>query len=84
MKRVFFFAVSLLILFSCQAELDQLTVDSPDVFQPVTEESSVVFHASTESYSIPDTRVYADEDMKVLWNADDRISIFEKTTYNYQ
>lgn len=84
MKRVFFFAVSLLILFSCQAELDQLTVDSPDVFQPVTEESSVVFHASTESYSIPDTRVYADEDMKVLWNADDRISIFKKTTYNYQ
>ncbi|MBO6221685.1 MAG: leucine-rich repeat domain-containing protein [Bacteroidales bacterium] len=84
MKRVFFFAVSLFILFSCQAELDQLSVDSPDVLQPVSEESSVVFHASTESYSTPETKVYADEDMKVLWNADDRISIFNKTTYNYQ
>ena len=63
MKRVFFFAVSLFILFSCQAELDQLSVDSPDVLQPVSEESSVVFHASTESYSTPETKVYADEDM---------------------
>ncbi|MBP5486291.1 MAG: hypothetical protein J6Y06_01465, partial [Bacteroidales bacterium] len=46
--------------------------------------SGIVFHASTESASLPETRIYADENMKVLWNADDRISIFEKKTYNYQ
>ena len=30
------------------------------------------------------TKVYADTGLKVLWNADDRISMFDKTTYNYQ
>ena len=80
MKRVLFLAVSLLILSSCQVELDQMFVDS----EAGASVSGIVFHASTESASLPETRIYADENMKVLWNADDRISIFEKKTYNYQ
>ena len=41
------------------------------------------FHATTEE-NAPSTKVYADENMKVLWNADDRISIFNFSTYNFQ
>jgi len=29
-----------------------------------------------------DTKVFADKDLKVLWDADDCISIFNKYTYN--
>ena len=30
----------------------------------------------------PETRAYVDENMKILWNQDDRISLFNKYTYN--
>ncbi len=40
------------------------------------------FQASVEGCGTPDTKVYADENMKVLWNADDRISIFNLNTFN--
>ncbi len=38
-----------------------------------------VFYATIEH---ADTRVYADENLMVLWHNDDRISIFDKYTYN--
>ena len=40
-----------------------------------------VLYATIED---PGTKVYLDEDLKVLWNADDRISVFEFDTYNQQ
>ena len=43
-----------------------------------------VFYATLESYADPETRIYVDEHIKILWDADDRISIFEKTYYNQQ
>ena len=43
-----------------------------------------VFYASLESFSDPDTRVYLDENIKILWDGDDQISIFNKTTENQQ
>ena len=43
-----------------------------------------LFYATTESYVEPETRVYADKDLMVLWNEDDRISIFKQYTYNQQ
>ncbi|MBR2224297.1 MAG: leucine-rich repeat protein [Bacteroidales bacterium] len=43
-----------------------------------------VFYASLESASGPDTKVYIDEDIKILWDEGDRISIFNKTTLNQQ
>ncbi|MBE6244862.1 MAG: fimbrillin family protein [Bacteroidales bacterium] len=46
--------------------------------------AETVFYASTEGTATPGTKVYADEDLRVLWNADDRISIFNKTTTNAQ
>ena len=41
-------------------------------------------YASLESYSEFDTRVYVDEDIKMLWDAEDQISIFNNTTLNQQ
>ena len=43
-----------------------------------------VFYSSLESSSEPDTRVYVDDKVKILWDAEDRISIFNKTTLNQQ
>ena len=40
-----------------------------------------VFFATIEDAS---TRVYVDDELRVLWNADDRVSIFNRTTYNRQ
>ena len=39
------------------------------------------FYATIEGAA---TKVYVDEDLKVLWHADDRVSIFNKYTYNQQ
>ena len=39
--------------------------------------------ASIENVSAtPETKVYADESLKVLWDNDDRITLFNKYTYN--
>lgn len=59
---------------------------SESVQPDVINSSDKVFYASIEESqpSYPDTKVYADEDLKILWNADDRITIFNKNTYNQQ
>ena len=38
-----------------------------------------VFFATIEGAS---SRVYADAELRVLWNADDRVSIFNRSTFN--
>lgn len=38
--------------------------------------------ACIDDSATPDSKVYADENLKVLWNHDDRISLFNKYTYN--
>ena len=43
-----------------------------------------VFYASLEQPVPTDTRVYADENLMVLWHADDRVSIFDRYTYNQE
>ena len=64
-----------LIMNSCVSEFNTVLVDNNGGIQ--------TFHASTEGFE-PDTKVFADANMKVLWNADDRLTIFNKSTYNYQ
>ena len=39
------------------------------------------FYATTEQNS-QETKVYADEDLKVLWNAGDLLTVFNQSTYN--
>ena len=43
----------------------------------------MVFYASLES-SEPDTKVFLDEHIKILWDVNDQISIFNKSTLNQQ
>ena len=47
-------------------------------------QDDVVFYASFEQPSEDGTRVYANEDLLLRWTADDRISIFNRNTFNQQ
>ena len=76
MKRLLSLATLLLLLASCTTEIDQQFGAS----RAVGSGEKTVFVASTEGTSSPETKVYADENLKVLWNAGDRISIFNMTT----
>ena len=80
MKRLLSLATLLLLLVSCTAEIDQQFGGS----RASAPGNKPVFQASVEGCVTPETKVYADENMKVLWNADDRISIFNMTTLNAQ
>ena len=77
MKKSFFLLSSLLFLAaSCSVhELD--TMDAPSL-------GDKVFHATFESFSSPDTKVYLDKNIKILWDRDDMISIFDFSTKNQQ
>ncbi len=68
---------AILIVASCGKEDDQ-----PETPIGQGKSSGQVFYASTESHKQPGTKVYADENMQVLWNENDHISIFNKTTFN--
>jgi hypothetical protein len=47
-------------------------------------QDNIVFFASFEQPTEEGTRVYATEDLYLRWNADDRITIFNKYTYNQE
>ena len=74
-KGLFLPLMTCLLAVSCSIhELDLTEVPSEDV----------IFYASLESYSEPDTRVYVDPKVKMLWDAEDQVSIFNKSTQNQQ
>ena len=76
-KRIILHSLICLLAVSCSVkELDMPT--------PNPTEDEVVFYATVESNSEQDTKVYLDEDIKILWDAADRISIFNKSTLNQQ
>ena len=47
------------------------------------QQDDVIFYASFEQPA-EGTKVYANEDLHLRWTADDRVSIFNKNTYNQQ
>ena len=61
---------------SCSVE----EVKSPELEDP----NAPVFYATIDEQPDADTKVYADANLKVLWNADDRITIFNKIAYNQE
>ena len=78
-KRIFLQSFICLLAVSC-------TVRELDVVTPTPTkdgDEDLVFYASLES-SEPDTRVVLDENIKILWDPDDRISIFNESTLNQQ
>ena len=76
MKKILLFAAAALALLSCSKEdvAPQADLQAIDVQMPL-------FHATTETSPVTGTKVYADEDLKVLWNSSDSISIFQKATF---
>ena len=42
------------------------------------------FYATLEGNDDGGTRIYADDQLHVLWDADDRISLFAQSTFNRQ
>ena len=74
MKKIIWSIPLALFAISC-------SVEEPIILE--TCEPERVF-ARIESADESETRVYADENLKVLWDADDRISLFNKYTYNKQ
>lgn len=81
MKNILLFATAAMMLaISCSKE-DEVT-GFPEYGKSGKEKA--VFYASTEVATSPETKVYADEDLRLLWNEDDRISVFNKSTFNSQ
>lgn len=75
-KKLFSLAVLLCVAASCANELDVTdNLMTPD-------EETPVFYATIENGGAASTKVYADEELRVLWNKNDCISIFNLTTGN--
>lgn len=73
------FSIGLLVALAISCSIHE--VDQRDSFPP----SDQVFYAQMEEpASDGQTKVFVDEDLMVLWHADDRVSIFNKYTYNQE
>ena len=69
MKRAEFAAISLMAVIGCTRESDNIQTPSKErIFASIEQPAS--------------TKVYADEELKVLWNEEDLISFFNKLTLN--
>lgn len=75
MKRSILFALAVTLLAACSTK-------EIDIRTPVQDD--VVFYASFEQPGDEGARVYANEDLLLRWTADDRVSIFNKLTYNQE
>ena len=72
MKRILFLAVAVFALFSCSKE-----DSAPEgALNPEEASNNPVFYAGFENSSNGGTKVYADENMRLKWNAADHVSIF--------
>ncbi len=73
-----FFPLSFILLLAASCSVHEL--DTKDA----ASYGDKVFHATFESFSSPDTKVYLDENIKILWDSEDMISIFDLSTQNQQ
>lgn len=78
MKRIGALLPIIALVVACRSEQEDPAA-TPQPIVPRTE-TETVFYGTMESG--PETRVYADESLHVLWNADDRVSIFAKKDFN--
>ena len=76
--RYRFLPIGLLAALAVSCSVEEINTPVPESHH------ATVFYATIDD-SQPggtDTKVYADDKMKVLWNEDDRITIFNRNTYN--
>ena len=70
----FCFGIAAALVASCSIQEEDFVTPQQD---------DVIFYASFEQPS-EETRVYSNENLYLRWTADDRVSIFNKITYNQQ
>lgn len=70
----FYIGMATMLVASCSVKEENFVSPQQD---------DIIFYASFEQPS-EGTRVYANEDLLLRWTADDRVSIFNKNTYNQQ
>ena len=76
MKRfALYIGLATALMASCTREVD--------IIQTPSQEADV-FYASFEQPTEDGTRVYVNEDLRLRWTANDRVSIFNKTTANQE
>ena len=75
--RFSFLGLLSLLAVSCSYEESFVSEDNND-------NSTVEFYATIDEQPDAATKVYADDQLRVLWNEDDRITIFSKFTYNQE
>ena len=79
MKKILLFAATVMLLaVSCSME-DEVTGRSES---GIADKEKIVFHAITEGVPSPEVKVYADQNLQVLWNENDCISIFNHSNVN--
>lgn len=71
--KEYFFCAAIAIVAACTVEEPSQT----EFTYPHEVSARIEDHSAN-----PETRVYADENLKVLWDNDDRITLFNKYTYN--
>lgn len=71
----YYFGIAAALVASC-------SIQEEDIKTP--QQDDVIFYASFEQPAEEGTRVYANEDLLLRWTADDRVSIFNKITYNQE
>ena len=76
MKKILLFAAAALMLMACSKE------DNAPEGKLRKGDQTTGFYAITEGTPTAGTKVYADEDLKVLWNEGDCISVFNKINRN--
>ena len=80
MKYKYFF-IGLLSAMMVSCSINELTSPEQDIYN---QSPNVVYAVIEDESGDVDTKVYADSKLRVLWNEDDYISYFAKTTYNGQ
>ena len=73
------FGIGLLSLLAVSCSLNEIAPLGNDLSV-----SGGEFYAIIDEQPEADTKVYADENLKVLWNEDDRMSIFNLNTFNQE
>lgn len=81
MKKIVLFWGAATLLTACTSQLET-PIENIDDSIIVEEQQAPVFYASIGEEA--NTKVYLDEDYKVLWTEDDRISVFNENTYNQE
>lgn len=76
MKKLLLLAASAFMLFACSKD------DATPEGNLLQQEEGKIYRASFEGTGESGTKVYADDALRLRWNADDRISIFEMVTRN--